>query len=298
MADVEIIDKIRVFVTDIFDKKMCTLQFTYNGTLYTTKFTASHIKDVKIQLVNDCVNVLYNLADREWKGGILANSPERACFNPILTTNARNKAGKRTTSADVLQILKTKLCLAYPVDTPVMLIDQANTPTMMISPFHILRGGDAFYEKYGYFSSAINELKEGLKTFKWSECSPKIKTVVQEFTKGIEFKPDTLLTDIMKGVSWTEESEFSGKRESCWSADIFEIYAMETKGYTKEQMNQFSPVTIWKYTLNQEDPRWIGAKANMVFTKFTTDAGGGYRTRRKRYVRRRSMRRRTVRRRY
>jgi hypothetical protein len=288
MADTAIVGQIREFLTPMFETKACTLQFTYNGKTYTTKFTAAHTP-VKIQLANDCVNVSYDLVRHEWKGGILADSPERACFDPILTTNARTKVGKRTTSADVLQILKSKLCLACPVEDPVMIIDQANTPTTMISPFHILRGGDAFYEKYGYHSEAIGKLKEGLQTFTWSDCSPEMKTVIQEFQGMGEFPPSRLLTDIMKGVTWDQESDFNGARGSAWSADLLELYAMNTKGYTKEQMDQFSPVTLWKYTLNQEDARWIAATASMVFTDFTVVASGGSRTRRKR---RRSVRRR------
>jgi hypothetical protein len=116
-----------------------------------------------------------------------------------------------------------------------------------------------------------------------------MKTVIQEFPGVGEFPPTTLLTDIMKRVSWDQESDFNGVRGSAWSADIFELYALKAKGYTSEQMNQFSEVTLWKYTLNLEDARWIAANASMVFTDFTVVASGGSRTRRKR---RRSVRRR------
>ena len=288
MADAGIVAQIRAFLTPVFEKQTCILKFTYNERLYVTKFAVTHTA-AKIQLANDCVNVSYDLDRREWKGGILADSPERACFEPILTTNARTKVGKRTTSADVLQILKTKLCLACPVEDPVMIIDQANTPTTMISPFHLLRGGDAFYEKYGYHSAAIGELKDGLRTFTWSECSPEMIALIREYPGMGEFPPTTLLIDILKGVTWDQESDFNGIRGSAWSADLLELYAMKVKGYTSEQMNQFSPVTLWKYTLNQEDARWITANASMVFTDFTVVVSGGSRTRRKR---RRSVRRR------
>ena len=280
MADESIVEDIREFLTPIFETKNCKLEFTYNGKTYTTKFTASHTDDI-IRLNNNCVNVLYDLSRNGWKGGILADSLENACFTPMLTTDARDKPGMRTTAADVLQILKTKLCLAFPVNTPIMLIDQANTPTTMISPFHILRGGDAFYEKYGYHSVAIAELKDGLRDFKWSDCPLEMKTVVQEYTKEKPFLPETRLIDIMKGVSWDQESEFSGTRGSCWSADLLELYGMKTKGYTKGQMNQFSEDTLWKYTLHQEDPRWIEANVRMTFTTFEVIASGGKRRRTK-----------------
>jgi len=284
MADAAIVEQIREFLIPMFETKTCTIKFMYNGKMYTTRFTASHTAD-RIQLNNNCVNVSYDFVRSEWKGGILVDSEERACFVPILMTDARNKVGKRTTAADVLQILKSKLCLACPVEMPVVIIDQANTPTMMISPFHILRGGDAFYEKYGYSCEAMNELKESLQGFRWSECSPEMKTVVQEFTKERVFSPETRLIDIMKGVSWEQESEFSGARGSCWSSDVLELYGMK-KDYTKEQMDQFSPVTIWKYTLQQEDPRWVAAKESMVFTEFQVVGSGGSRIRRSRRRRR------------
>lgn len=279
MADAAIIDQIRSFLTPMFEKQTCILKFAYNERLYITKFTASHTAD-KIQLKNDCVDVLYKLDDERWKGEIMADSEERACFDPILKTNARNKVGKRTTSVDVLQILKTKLCLACPVvpPPPITLLDRAGTGTMEISPFHLLRGGDAFYEKYGYGSSDVNELKEGLRTFTWSECTPKIVAVIQELTKEKTFSPETRLINIAKDISWDEESAANEERGSAWSADILEAYGKE-----------FFPEMSWKYTLNQEDPRWIAAKTSMVFTDFTVVATGGSRTRRKQ---RRSRRRR------
>ena len=106
-----------------------------------------------------------------------------------------------------------------------------------------------------------------------------------------EFPATRLLTDILKGVTWDQESDFNGIRGSAWSADLLELYALKAKGYTSDQMNQFSDFTLWIYELNQADPRWIAANASMVFTDFTVVASGGSRTRRKR---RRSMRRRNT----
>jgi len=209
----------------------------------------------------------------------MADSEERKCFDPILKTNARNKVGKRTTSVDVLQILKTKLCLACPVvpPPPITLLDLAGTGTIEISPFRLLRGGDAFYEKYGYVSPTVNDLKAGLSTFTWSQCTLEMITVIKELTKEKTFSPETRLIDIAKDVSWKDELAANEERGSAWSADILEAYG-----------KKFLPELSWKYTLDQEDPRWIAAKASMVFTEFTVVATGGSRTRRKR---RRSRRR-------
>ena len=288
MADAEIVERIRGFLTPIFEKQTCILKFTYNERDYTTKFTATHTAE-KIQLKNACVNVSYNFVDRKWTIGILVDSEERACFEPILMTNARNKVGKRTTSVDVLGILSAKLCLAFPVEDPVIIIDQANTLTTMISPFHLIRGGDAYYEKFGCRSAAINELKDGLRTFTLNDCSPEMIALIQKILDTKDVPGTTPLTEIMKGVSWPQESAFNEATKSSWSADIFALYALHTKGYTKEQMDQFSPGTLWKYTPIQGDERWIAANASMVFTDFTVVASGGSRTRRKR---RRSVRRR------
>jgi hypothetical protein len=102
--------------------------------------------------------------------------------------------------------------------------------------------------------------------------------VIQELTKKKTFSPETRLIDIAKDISWDEESAVNEERGSAWSADILEAYGKE-----------FFPEMSWKYTLNQEDPRWIAAKTSMVFTDFTVVATGGSRTRRKQ---RRSRRRR------
>jgi hypothetical protein len=153
----------------------------------------------------------------EFIGFIEANSAEKKCFDPILITDPRDAPEPRTTAADVLQILKTKLGLLFPTDTPITIFDGAHKPETssetaptMISPFHVLRGGDAFYEKYGYVSTTINDLKHKLTTFTWGSCTEEAKKIVRDCT-GKDYDPLMLLMDIMKTINWEMETAFNNR---------------------------------------------------------------------------------------
>ena len=278
-------DRIRTFLAPKFPEKRFLLEFSYNGRDYKTKFTASHNEN-QLEVANACVNMTYEyIVDGKPKhafiGEIQANSTERSCFEPMLVTNARNKPGKRTTAADVLQILKTKLALLFPTSTPITINDGARNDMTMISPFHIMRGGDAFYEKYGYVSPAITELKELVKEFTWAECNEEQRSMIKDCTKAEDYPPEMKLVDIMKTITWEKETKYNTVNERSLSYRIFRWFALIRKQYSFEQTNQFAVGTIWEYTLDKDDPRWKRSEADLVFTKFREiTAGGKRRTRR------------------
>ena len=140
-----IITLITDFLTPQFNKKSFLLKFTYNEKEYTTQFEAKHT-DNELEIKNPCVNMLFEYKNPNgvsaFVGGIESNSKEKKCFSPMLVTNARtdakNKVGKRTTAADVLQILKSKLALAFPVNAPVTLNDGAQKDGIMMIQQYLL----------------------------------------------------------------------------------------------------------------------------------------------------------------
>lgn len=289
-------EQLRIFLTPKFSEKKFLLEFTYNQRKYKTQFTAQHT-DTQLEVKNNCVNMTYEYFVDEtprnkFIGEIKANSSELACFEPILVTNSRNKPGKRTTSADVLQILKTKLALTFPVSSNITINDGARNDMTMISPFHILRGGDAFYEKYGYVSQAISELKELVKDFTWDQCNEEQKTFIKDCTKS-EYPPEMKLVDIMKSISWEKEIKYNIEHERSLSYRIFRWFALITKGYSFEQTNQFSTDGVWEFTLNKDDDRWKRSDADLVFINFEEIHTGGKKhkkTKRQSLMRRRRKR--------
>jgi len=294
MADAGIVAQIREFLTPEFSNKSFTLQFTYNGETYTTSFTASHVGDT-IAVEQTCVTM--TLEPSGFIGQIQANSPGKGCFSPTLVSDPRDKVGRRTTSADVLQILKTKLGLAFPTDTKITIYDGARivetsedgSPTM-ISPFHLLRGGLAFYEKYGYSSPIINYLKEQLKTFSWSECTEDAKTVIQACTSKT-YSDGQLLTDIMKEISWEQEVAFNNRQTVSLSYRVFRQFALK-RGISLEDSTQFAPSPVWKFSLNKESPEWIQCDKDLQYVSFIDTTNSSHSTRRRKKRARKASRRR------
>jgi hypothetical protein len=284
MGDEPIIEAIRAFLTPQLEPTEFVLEFDYNGKHYRTKFTASH-KGPIIEVGNSCINMTFGYEFNkvlllEFIGFIKANSPELACFEPLLQTNARNAPEPRTKAADVLQILKTKVGLAFPVDSPIIKINdgaeipeksEESSPTM-ISPFHLLRGGPAFYEKYGYRSDAITWLKEQIKTFKWGSFTPEQKTFLEPFVGPHE--DAELLKDIMIAIPWEAELAFNNSNPRSLSYNVFRQFALQN-GIPMEKSNQWQIQGIWSFTLIKEDPQWIAANKALVLTRFEIIKKGG-----------------------
>jgi len=284
MADAFVYGQIRSFLVDRISQPFA-LEFLYNNRLYKTVLDASHNLD-RIYVSNKCVGMEYDKS--EFIGFIEANSEEKRCFDPILMTDPRNAPEPRTTAADVLQILKTKLGLLFPTDTPITIFDGAHKPEKtpesaptMISPFHVLRGGDAFYEKYGYVSPVINDLKHKLPAFTWGSCTEEARDMIRSCTAK-EYDPSALLMEIMKTIDWDTEVAFNNRSPRSLSYVVFRQFALQ-QGIPLDVTNQWSIFSIWKFTLNRADPRWQRAEASLVFTKFTplvlVAPGGRRRTR-------------------
>lgn len=288
----EVVEQIRSFLTQDFALRKCIVEFDYNGKHYKIQFNASHTAE-KIAVENPCVMMDFNYTNKEtkdghWLGEIAADANETPCFEPRLVTNARNKPGKRTTAADVLQVLKTKIALAFPVSIPVALIDGAGTNDWMkISPFHIMRGGDAFYEKYGYKSPELDDIKEALKRVRWSDCIEEQKEFIRQCSGVSDYPPEMHLIDIMKTISWEQENRWNNANEKVLSSRVLRLFAT-TRGHPIEMTSQGGMFdsegrirTIWTYTLNPEDPRWIRYNKELLFTAFHPIAEGGKRKKRK-----------------
>ena len=307
MADAAITETIRTYLRPIDAKKGFHLEFVYNKTLYKTYFSAHHT-DEEISVSNPCLTTAFEYTyegekRNKFNARLISDSDELKCFYPILRTDPRGKPGIRTTAAGVLQTLATKLSLAFPTvsDYPVTTNDGAQNSRIMISPFHILRGGNAFYEKYGYRSDPITHLKEKIKTFKWRECNAEIRSVITDCTGRKDWSDETFLMKIMNEISWEDEKTYNNAKGSVsddgeedfihpsLSYRVFRHFATIAGGIPFEKTDQFKTDTIWEFTLNRESEEWRRCDSELVFTKFVPKHGGGSRgnRRRKRRVTRR-----------
>jgi hypothetical protein len=142
-----------------------------------------------------------------------------------------------------------------------------------------MRGGDAFYEKYGYVSPAITELKELVKKFTWGECNEEQTSMIKDCTKADDYPPKMKLVDIMKTITWEKETKYNTANERSLSYRVFRWFALIRKEYSFEKTNQFAVDTIWGFTLDKDDPRWKRSEADLVFTNFREITAGGKRRR-------------------
>lgn len=284
MADIDtaICSHIRAYLTPKFAEKRFRLRFSYNGKDYTTQLLAKHT-DAELQVSNMCLGTLFSYELNEFVGNIQADSPELACFDPMLVSNARNNPGIRTTSTDVLSVLKIKLSLCFPVDVPIGLSDQAEKDTVTLTPFRILRGGDALYEKYGYRSANIDMMKDHIRRTRWGDLGEGAQGLIQHiYTKSrraLIAADDTLLTDILRPITYEIENKYNRKYltgETGFSADLFMYFLLDMPEMNRDVVN---------FRLDVADPRWQTWSAALIFTGFE-EIGAGMRKTRRRKTRR------------
>jgi len=282
MADIDtaICSQIRMFLTPKFAEKRFRLQFSYNGRNYTTQLLARHNAN-EIQVSNMCLGAVYSYELKEFVGNIQADTPELACFDPMLVSNARNNPGIRTTTTDVLSVLKIKLSLCFPIDVPIGLSDQAEKDTVTLTPFRILRGGDALYEKYGYRSANVDMIKDHIRRARWGDLGEKAQLLIRHmYTKsrralisaGVspEYSDDTLLTDILRPITYEIENKYNHKYlkgdPMGFSAELCMHFLLNMPETNRDIVN---------FRLDLTDPVWLSWSSRLVFTGFEEIVAGG-----------------------
>jgi len=208
------------------------------------------------------------------------------------------------TTTDVLQILKTKIGLLFPPKEPISITDVARIGDIFISPFNIIRGGNAIYEKYGYRSEFIENVKRIVAEASIGQffVHTYLKTTLFDFirftnerlgshllTDGLD--PTTLLVDIMRQLSMEDEQAYYNyqlatspegteiRPISDWLVHYIGKYRLwvlhqSQKGSSARELNDFMLVTIigrptaWMFTLDATSPEWLASDARMRFLDF------------------------------
>lgn len=244
-----------------------TLGFTFNDIAYTTVFKVSKNSSNFFSITNNCIKIEVKYPDYKTshiivvKTMINKESESAKCFTPPLpivrTEGLRN-------STDILQILKTKILIACDM-TNIELIDLARISNeVYISAFNILRGRNGIYEKYGYKSDKIDNVKDKLKRLTWGEYDVYIKQPVKNCT-GTDYPPDSYLPAIMNNINI--DSEGNGQKCEMLSFNLLQLLSKEITHV---------------YTLNEESPEWKESNSKMIFTSFAMPpVTGGARRRRK-----------------
>jgi len=287
--DTEITEQIRAFLREISEfntesgrdlKRSFQLEFEYRRKPYTTVFTVER-RGAYLIVNNEYINLgfTFNEVKSEIDTSLNANSAKKRCFDPILESDPRNKPGRRITSVDVLQILKTKLYLVLPAeDIKVIIMDQAKKDGIAISPFNILRGRDAIYEKYGYVSDYLTGLKEKLRTFTWFDCNEQIKAIIADCTGKSDWSDETPLITIMNTIDWDNEKRYNDiKTHQALSHYVFHQFA-KIVGHVSVERTETGPYIyrpIWTFQLDRESSAWRRCNSELLFTSFTPDGAGG-----------------------
>ena len=299
----QIIDLLNSAKGNAMKEDVFKLSFTFNDKPYETIFKASHGK-TGYGLDNRCVTIWYEEHNpgtaKLFDTSIRANANElNACFTPQLVSyRKRNKNNPlQITSADVLQTLKTKLSiLLFDAEIAAALAEEggaaaggggaatggavANSPRVelsdiamkdgiYISKFNFLRGNPAFYEKYGYVSERLNELKELYKTFTCREFNDiykgKNKPLFDLVDCDIKKNPEDKFCEIMNRITWDMEKENIQEGESI-STDLFHILSVYLLGKVGKT---FDNNLLFRFTLDRDSPAWQKYNGLLVFTEFT-----------------------------
>ena len=303
MADSAICSQIRAFLTPKFaGKRSFRLRFTYNRRDYTIVFIAKH-NDEELNLHNStrmCIDIEYNYEESILFTNISADNAESSCFTPRLVSNARMVGTARTTTMDVLTVLMTKLCLCFPTtilnETPIEITDMATKDDISLSAFNLLRGGFAIYEKYGFVSPFILELRRRIPTIRWQDLIQSAKELILTIYKENGFRAlirnDDLLVNIVKPITFEIEHEFNRRH-----------MGDPTNGTDALNFSEFMMMYLTTgapdydtFTLDETSPEWTDWSSRLLFTEFTLlDGVGGGRKKRSRKTRtRRRTRRRRV----
>ena len=170
------------------------ITFLANGITYKGIFDLTFENDV-LQFRNACSVLSYYYGEEyPYRTRINANRQKTPCFSPRL----------EGPSADVLQILSTKIRLQVPDREGITIIDEAEKDGLFLSKAKLIRGLPSIYEKYGYVNAQIDYIKSKIPTLTASILSEDYKELLEEKSK-LHIGDNTKIIDIMRRI--TPENE-------------------------------------------------------------------------------------------
>lgn len=283
--------------------KEILITFNYKGQVFETKFLmtktyestsrpytkfkedpASGNYNEIIYLRNYCVSIAYtskrNVVSpnnpipraNDFFTELAKNDEEEACFKPRLETLGPIK------TIDVLQVLKTKLELLFPTEIQIQLVDAMKVNGIEKSINQIMRGGDAYYEKYGYRSELLDPVKKWIRSLEWKDVSEEIKELIRPHVPSIDIDPSTKFTSVMEKIPYEIFNAYTSKPY----INLFE--KVHTLFLSANGLPSDSYRSIFVFILDKASPQWIEWEKTLLFTGVKeiekAKAGGSRRKRR------------------
>jgi hypothetical protein len=242
-GETEITRKIKEMVKgmDDGDEKKIKLMFKmfdiqYSTNLLFVKFNKS------VYIGNTCIRI--QIGDDNIESYIQGNIAEEPCFEPRLKTLYDPL---RLTTSDVLQTLSTKLKLIF--SDSINLIDAAVVDDMRLSWIRIMRGMPTLYEKYGYSSSDIDDIRKTILETSWGSLKTKwyfqkINKIAKEYNNE-DITNESIVT-VMKNIPYNIDNKHK----------ISQTLALE---YVRD--------INFHMKLNKDNEKWKYWDAAMIFTK-------------------------------
>ena len=257
------------FATPFEGKKQIQLKFHYNDQDYTTHFEYERRRlghTTSLSLLSPCLLLQCDLPS----GSTLTDlQKDSRCFTPPLPNHY----------IDVLAVLDGKLSALLPTDTPHKIVDvMTGDDDSYISVNRVLRGGDAYYEKYGYRSPFMDYLKRGIRALVWGDLSPDTQRLFVGTAAAAAAPPPAMpFTEVMK-------------------TQPFDKTHIHLAAHPFNQLTKVGkPVDAWIFTLDEDSAEWADWSHRLLFTSVTITekaAAGGRRRSRKRRTRRQQQRQR------
>jgi hypothetical protein len=277
--------------------KRIRLGFMMDSKSYTTEFDITS-DETQLKVLNPCIKIAYEHENsttglHPYTGSLLANSAEKGCFTPTLVRT--DEFGP----LDVLQILKTKIALLFPMGGPLCITDVARKGDVFLSSFNIVRGGNAVYEKYGYESVFLSEVKGIVHAAYWDQFFVKqyLQKELVDFIKFVntafhthfltDLDPAMRLTDIMKQFPIEYEQSYYEHQKTTIGGvvlPISDLIVIRTGNYRAfirahgsapvpsdiMEVTEVGRNTAWLFCLNPE--KWLPSDARMVFTSLAVSS--------------------------
>jgi hypothetical protein len=296
LEDAKVCGELESLFSAPFPMQKFKLWFTYYGMPYFTTFYAEHT-DKRLYVHNNCVKIVFVPENKSkslhpYEGRIAANILTPPCFTPRLARQSSSAAS--ISSVDVLQTLKTKIATLFPMikTDQLCITDVAEKDGVDVSSFRILRGEDAVYEKYGYQSEFIEDLKHVVRGLRWGDelCVKELQVHINSMLAfvnnkkgsailltGTDIAPSTRLVDIMQSIEFEYEVAYAEEYTLCFSYHLLLIIGnkrIEILNATgrhplpKDYMyaSEIGKPNAWVFCFNPKSDAWRRSKDALLFS--------------------------------
>lgn len=243
------------------------LRLTFRGKPYTARLIVHKTFGGNLYLTineNECIKIIYDPAHKKpFKSQIYADTADRRCFEP-----APNTSVFRMT--DLLMVLTTKLMVAInkyaakdpnyddddgPKSTetgkPITITDIAKKDFTAITPYKVLRGEEGLYERYGYVSADLEDIRRDIVQQPFSVVPQPYRSQIAKIVnarRAATKRPPVNMYDeptwqVMRDLTW-DDADFSQQIVEEYLRPSNENYYDEDAGTINLELDEDSDA--WK----------------------------------------------------